>query len=276
MKQIDFTHAGGFPLTQDELDYLQHAYTECINAFALMGGDGTTPVIISGMATSIPTVGTIMVTDGWFFYNGEMIRFSGSSVIPTGSDLPVVVITPATTSLTYNDGSIYPAVLNKTATLMSMPSATDATHFPLASLVPFQLAFGVSGRESNWNSIFVNTLASDGGVTGHIYYKKNLLTNTLQIRASLNANNAQNFSASPLAQFSILGTLPSGYFPAVAAYFTTYYFAGNLFKDDLGVSWVKHLTSVVNPSGDVSINFLRPDVSISAYTVMFNTIIPLD
>ena len=276
MKAIDFTHAGGFPLTQNELDYLQQAYTECLTALTIMGGDGTTPVLISGMAQSGPAPGTTAATDGWFFYNGELIRFTGSSATPVGTDVVLVQITPAATNLTYNDGSSYPAVLNKTAALTGGPLMTDATHFPLSSLQPFQLAFGANARESSWSSIVVNTPGLSGGVTGTVYYKKNILTNTLQIRASLNVNNAQNLPASPASSNTLLGTLPTGYIPNSIAYFTTYYFAANLFKDDLGVSWVKHLTSAVNPAGQIYINFIKPEASVPAYTVMFNTIIPLD
>lgn len=276
MKKIDFTHAGGFPLTQENIDYLQQAYTECVNALAMMGSDGTTPILISGMVPSIPSPGSTSVTDGWFFYNGEMVRFTGSAVTPTGASVPIIVISPASTNLTYYDGSIYPAVLNTTATLTSGPPVTDATHVPLSALQPFQVIFGLKGRETGWNSIFVNTPVLNGGVNGYIYYKKNFLTNTLHIRASLNANNAQNFSGAPAALNSLMGTLPAGYIPNNIVYFTTYYFASNLFKDDLGVSWVKQLTSIVNTGGQILINFLKPDTSVLAYTVIFNTIIPLD
>ncbi len=276
MKSIDFSHAGGFPLTQDELDYLQQAYTECINAIATLGSDGSTPFIINGMVQSVPGAGLLAVTSGWFFYNGEMIKFTGATVTPIGTDVPIVQITPVASNLTYNDGSLYPAVLNKTATLVSGPSVTDATHFPMSAAVPFQLVFGLNGRESAWNSISVGTSTALGNVTGAIYYKKNWLNNTLHLRASLTANSAQNFNASPGALFSIMGNLPAGYIPTNSANFTAYYFSSNLFKDDLAVSWIKHLTSILTPSGQILINFIRPEVSIVAYTIVFNTIIPLD
>src|SRR4051812_3253277 len=125
MKAIDFTHAGGFPLTQDELDYLQQAYTECLNAFAVMGGAG--PTLINGMDVSVSGP-TTTVADGWFFYNGELIKFNPGSytAIPLG-DVVLVNITPTVGSLTYNDGSSYGAVFNKTATLLLGPPATTST-----------------------------------------------------------------------------------------------------------------------------------------------------
>jgi hypothetical protein len=274
MKAIDFTHPGGFPLTQDELDYLQQAYTECLNAFAVMGGNG--PTLINGMDVSISGP-TTTIADGWFFYNGELIKFNTGSytTIPFG-DVVLVNITPSATSLTYNDGSSFGAVLNKTATLLLGPSATTSTQFPFSDLQPFQLAFGLHGRESAWNSLTVSTAPADGGVTGTIYYKKNVLTNTLHIRGFLTANNAQNFSPSPGALYSLMGSLPAGYIPNNDTFFIGHYFVSSLIKDDLGVAWIKHFTCVLNTGGQIFVNWIRPDISISAYGVEFNTTIPLD
>jgi len=274
MKSIDFTHAGGFPLTQDELDYLQQAYTECINALGVMGGNG--PAIINGMGVSAAG-GTTTIAGGWFFYNGEMIQFNAGSytTIPPG-DVVLVNITPSVTNLTYNDGSSYGAILNSTATLLMGPSATTPTQFPFSIMQPFQVVFGLNGREGIWSSIVVNTPVPDGGVTGTIYYKKDLMANILQIRGLLNANNAQNFAASPSALFYNMGTLPVGYIPNNNAYFTAQYFISGLIKDDLGIAWIKQVNCAVNIGGQVSINWIRPDISIGGYGIVFNTTIPLD
>jgi len=274
MKAIDFTHAGGFPLTQDELDYLQQAYTECINALALMGGSG--PVLISGMGTNLMG-GTTIIANGWFFYNGAMVQFvSGSySIIPIG-DVVLVTITPSATSLTYNDGSSYGAILNATATITLGPSATTATQFPLSALQPFQLVFGQNGREAAWSSLAVSTPVLSGGVTGTIYYKKDLMANTLQIRGLLTAGNAQNFGASPSALFYDMGSLPTGYIPNNETYFTAQYFISSLIKDDLGIAWIKQINCAINSTGQFYINWIRPDISVGGYAIQFNTTIPLD
>jgi len=274
MKAIDFTHAGGFPLTQDELDYLQQAYTECINALSAMGGDG--PTLISGMAIT-SSGGTTTVDDGWFFYNGELIRFSSSSygAIPLG-DVVLVTIVPTTTNLIYNDGSSFGAVLDKSATLTTGPSAVTATQFPLGMLQPFQVVFGQNGREATWSSLPVSTPVPSGGVTGTIFYKKDLMANTLHIRGQLTANNAQNFNASPAALFYTMTTLPAGYIPANTAYFTAQYFVAGLIKDDLGVGWIKQVNCSVNILGQFTVNWIKPDISIGGYAVSFNSIISLD
>ena len=274
MKAIDFTHTGGFPLTQDELDYLQQAYTECINAIAVMGGAG--PTLITGMSQSF-SLGVTTVAGGWFFYNGEIIKFLPSTYSALGfGDVVLVNITPSATSLTYNDGSTYGAVLNKTAVVSVGPSVTSATQFPLSLLQPFQVAFGQNGRETTWNSTAVSTPAPSGGVTGTIFYKKDLMANTLQIRGFLTANNAQNFNGASTALYYLMQTLPSGYVPANNAYFTAFYFVSHSDIDFEGVSTIKQFNCVLNTGGQILINWLKPDVSILGYAIEFNTIIPLD
>ena len=274
MKAIDFTHAGGFPLTQDELDYLQQAYTECINALGMMGGNG--PALINGMGVTV-SGGTTTVADGCFFYNGDLIQFNTGSytTIPPG-DVVLVDITPTAANLTYNDGSSYGAVLNKTATLLLGPTATTATQFPFTLLQPFQVIFGQNGREAVWSSVAVSTPVPSGGVTGTVFYKKNLLTNTLQVRGLLTANNAQNFAASPGALLYNTLTLPLGYAPLNTTYFSAQYFIGSLIKDDLGVGWIKQINCVLNSGGQLFINWIKPDSLIGGYAIQFNTIVPLD
>ena len=274
MKAIDFTHTGGFPLTQDELDYLQQAYTECINAFGAMGGNG--PSLVTGMDQTF-SLGVTTVSDGWFFYNGEMIKFNASSYSALAlGDVVLVNISSAATSLTYNDGSSYGAILNKTATISVGPPVTSATQFPLSSLQPFQVVFGQGGRESAWSSLAVSTPAASGGVTGTIYYKKDLMANTLQIRGFLTAANAQNFNGASTALYYTMQTLPTGYIPSNNAYFSSFYFVSHSDVDFEGVSTIKQFNCVLNTGGQILINWLKPDASIAGYGLDFNTILPLD
>ena len=277
MKTIDFTHAGGFPLTQEGLDYLQTAYTECLNVFASMGASGSAPIIISGMEMTVPGAGEVAVTDGWFFYNGELVKFTGSTqFVGIGGTVALVVIAASASSLTYNDGSVYPAIKDKGATLTCALPVTDATHFPYSAMQQFQVAFGANGREVVWNTLAVSTDPTVGGVTGTVYYKKNLLTNTLQIRGVLTASNAQNFAASPYASYYSMCTLPAGYVPGNNTYFGTQYFLATQIKDDMGVAWIKEVNAGINSSGVISLNWIKPESGVSVYGVLFNVIVPLD
>src|SRR5579872_2371813 len=134
MNKIDFSHAGGFPLTQDELDFLQQAYISCIQALGAAGVSGSAPTILTGMAV---TGGGNTVSSGWFIYGGELVQFTGSTVVPGSGEVALVLITDNTTNLTYNDTSSFPAHHMKTATLTHAPAVTDATHFPVSALVPW-------------------------------------------------------------------------------------------------------------------------------------------
>jgi hypothetical protein len=205
-----------------------------------------------------------------------MIQFTGGTVSPLVGEVALVSITPIAGTLTYNDGSTPTVVFDKTAALAHGLSVTDATHFPVSALMPFGVGFGQNNRESAWQSILVSTDPAVGGVTGTIYYKKDFTANTLQIRGVLLANNAQNFAASPGSLFYIMGTLPGGYMPNNMANFTGYYYLSSLIKDDVGLAWIHQVNGNVNTAGQFGINWIKPDVAIAAYGIVFNTIIPLD
>ncbi|MES2701876.1 MAG: hypothetical protein V4649_04510 [Bacteroidota bacterium] len=278
MKSIDFSKPGGFPLTQDQLGYLQAAYKETVTALAKVGG-GIGPFIISGMAVDNPVTGTYNATEGWFFYNGEMIHAPAMSItgVSAGNDV-YVLLAESNDTLIYNSGSTHEVILDNHATLTALPTGTaeDATRFLLSSLKPFGVGFGIANRQAVWNTLVVNTDPSVGGVTGTVYYKKDYTANTLHIRGLLTANNAQNFAASPTALYSLMGTLPVNYMPASNVYFTSYYFVSSLIKDDLGVAWVKQVNCALNTSGQFYVNWLRPEIAFGGYGINFNTIIPLD
>lgn len=279
MKLIDFTQPGGFPLTQDQLNYLQQGYQECLNALALSGADGLVPFRISGMEISNPTTGEYIVAGGWLFYNGQLVRFVPGSVTgASGAAEAYVVITTATSPLVFNDGSTPNVISDVEATLQVLPvgTATDSTHFTLSSLKPFGFGFGKANREANWNTLSVSTAAIDGGVSGTVYYKKDFTANTLQIRGFLSAANAQNFAASPGTLFYLNGTLPVGYQPAHTGYFVAQYYVSGAILDDASVTWIKQVNCVLNSSGQILINWLKPLSPISGYGINFNTIVSLE
>ncbi len=279
MKQIDFTKPGGFPLTQNQLGYMQTAYQEVLTALAAIGGNSSTPFIVSGMEISNPTAGTYSATSGWLMYNNELIKFNASSVTgASGPSAPYVVITPSATSLTFNDGSTPNVIMDVSCSLQVLPTGTlgDAVRFPLAVLRKFGTGLGATNRDVVWSVLTVSTPAADGGVTGTVFYKKDYTANTLHIRGTLTANNAQNFAASPGSLFYLMGTLPTTHAPANTVYFTANYFIASSIQDSLGVGWVRNINCGLNGTGQFFSNWIKPEVGVPAYGVNFNTIIPLD
>ena len=134
MRKIDFSQIGGYPLAQDDLGYLQGAYTECLKAMASICNSGGAPVIITGMAVS---GGGNTVSDGWLYYNGELVKFAGGTVAPAGGEVAMVNIVTNTTSLAFTNGLSHDVLIEITAVLISSAPVTDATHFPVSALVPW-------------------------------------------------------------------------------------------------------------------------------------------
>ena len=69
MNRIDFSHAGGFPLDTDTLQFLQKSYSDPIKALTKLGGDH---YIISGVIDD-----GIQTSDGWVVIDGEIMPFKG-------------------------------------------------------------------------------------------------------------------------------------------------------------------------------------------------------
>lgn len=278
MKSIDFSQPGGFPLTQDNLDYLQQSYSEAVTALAGVASNSSLPVLINGIQIVNPSTGFYDATAGWFFYNGELIRFNASTTSgASGLMAPYIVITQLATPLVFNDGSTPTVIFDKVATLQALPSSTsiDANRFPITALLPYGAGLGANNKEQSWNVLNVSTPAIDGGVTGSVFYKKDFIANTLHIRGSLLSANAQNFAAAPSSGFYLMGVLPAAYSPAHDTFFTSQYFSSMFVKDNLGISWIRLINSGINSGGQFYINWLKPEIAITGYGINFNTIIPL-
>lgn len=70
-KRIDFSHLGGFPLTQEILDFLQQSYTGSFEAIAKLAGNFS-------ILTGCEEVG-LNITNGWIVYNNEIIPLVGGT-----------------------------------------------------------------------------------------------------------------------------------------------------------------------------------------------------
>lgn len=117
-KRIDYTQLGGFPLTQDVLDFMQSSYREALKGIAVLCGNKT---ILSGVEVTGPTV-----SNGWISYNGELIPFVGGT-LATG-----VVIEETSQTLLFEDGVNRPVLYTKVAYCGSPQT------FPFADLVRLQ------------------------------------------------------------------------------------------------------------------------------------------
>ncbi len=222
MKAIDFSHDGGYPLTQDDLDYLQQAYTECISSMTAVV-DSTTAIILAGMGSTFG-LGVTTIAAGYFLYNGKIVRFTGGTygALSVGT-VVLVVITPNATDLTYDDSSIYPAILESTAGLTTGAAVTDATHFPLNNMISYATAFALASNSSVWpapirasagSGIYAGTFDDDS--SSPITYRKAVGSNMVEL-AGVTNNSA---GASSIGGSTLMMTLPVGYRPAHDRHFS--------------------------------------------------------
>jgi hypothetical protein len=106
MNRIDFTKAGGFPLTQDTLAFMQSDYVRALNGlaatWAVSQGDAQY-LILSGCVFSSGTY-----SPGICAVNGEILYFVGGNA--SFMDVRIVEITQ---EATFEDGNVYPVYITR-------------------------------------------------------------------------------------------------------------------------------------------------------------------
>ncbi len=278
MKTIDFTQPGGFPLTQDQLGYLQSGYKEALEALAGVVDGANVPVLLGGMASSTGGSAYTSIAPGWFYYNGELIEFTGGGYAPfmMGS-VALVVITDNATPLNFYDGSVPNVIHNKTATVTVGTSVTDSTHFPLDALIPYTTALGLVGRESSFHNITISIAAASGGLSGFVDYKKNFITNAVHARSSFSINNANNLPVSSTVSYTVLGTLPVGYRPPYRTAFVGW-LSGTSTRliDSSSISYIESFLVFIDNTGRIYADLKRPTSISYAINCEFNILILLD
>ena len=284
MKKIDFTQPGGFPLTQDRLNDMQNAYLDMLAAIAGVGNPGAAPMIMSGMVATVAGP-NVTITDGWFYYQGVVVRFTGSTHTLSGSLVPVITVATTSSSLVYYNATSPMVIAEKTATWAPGASGiSTATVFPFATMVPF-------GRENAWSSVNIATMAAVGGASGTLYYRKNYLSNTLELRGQIVVSNPNNLNFGGAPETSqVLATLPAGYIPNNVAYFRLPLLSGIVAQVDPGYtgvtptqpwSYISDVNGSLDTSGNFNVTLVKWDTSVGGgpvvpYTVYWNTVVPLD
>lgn len=262
MKNFDFSFTGGFPFDQDVLDYMQASYKELFDSIAKLGWQdapaANTPIFITGCQFN--STGTT-ISDGWFWYNGEVIPLTGGSFTIANIANLKVTITTTTTSFTYNDTSTHPSKIIKSATITDTGSAYNiynASNFPFTGLIP------IGRGESNATHIAVSAVS--GKITGDLYWSVDRITRTVKIRGSLSVANGfysgsyviGNMSAQPAFLTPFMGIWDN---------------ASSITKDSGGIDWLMSVNFFIKTNGDIVINVIEP-VSTILYTI--NTKVPLD
>ena len=90
-QRIDFTKLGGFPLTQDTMEFIQNSFNDVFEAVSYIAG---ARVIISGVVEAPPNV----FSAGWICIDGEILPFDG------GTALTNLSIVETSQPYTFRDG----------------------------------------------------------------------------------------------------------------------------------------------------------------------------
>ncbi len=277
MKSIDFTQPGGFPLTQDQLGYMQTAWQEVVNALLSVGVCNGAPTILTGMqigTTSLggPGGGYVIgtVSAGWFIYEGVAVRFPAQTfpLVSSPGEALYIVINSTAAPLIYNSGT-HNAILDATGALQTLPTSTpvDSTHFLFYSLAPF-------GKEAAFTTDAIYVTGPGSAVTsGSFSYRKNSLTNTLEGVINFSVTNPSSLSAVPYFTFVTVATLPSGYRPLHGGVYFTGSTTG-LVSYGSGSGYFNTLSGFVNTDGTV--NLVLMNSPSSSYSGNINFIISLD
>lgn len=150
MKSFDFTQLGGFPLTQDNLNWMQLSYSEGLSAIANIFGNRN--VILAGMNYTGTLEEGTPISSGWACINGQIVEFQATTYPGT----PGLKIQELTTTLVFDNGSSFPV---KKKTILTWDSGLPAFLFTEllrlnAGWQPLSLTAGYSGTmEYNYNPV---------------------------------------------------------------------------------------------------------------------------
>lgn len=273
MNKLDLTKTGGFPFTQDMLDWLQQNSLAVMNMLGAkllpdsLANTANTPVALVGINPN----GGYVYKAGWLWYNNEILHFPtdiDTSGLPTltGGLVYGFAIQEVDTPVAYFDGSSHNTKISRTVTIASGANALTASFIPLTTTIYY---FDNGLKEPAETHI---AMAGATGLSGDIYYRKNFLTNTLQLR--IDATITTSVLDPPTYQF--VATLPVGYRPTVATIPITllvHYQTVNYILDATGEDHILHINGEVNSSGIINIAGIRGAAN---YSVSFYGIIPLD
>lgn len=286
MKNLNLTDNGGYPMAQDDFNWLQTAYTEAIEAIVQAAGNG--PYALYGaVVTRVLSAGTVYnysISAGWIVYGGVPYRVPamGPVAIDESVDIAQLVITTTSLPLTFNNTVVNDVINDATVGIgaAAIGTADSGTAFGWSELVTYYQALCKIGRDAAATHIVVATAGGAGTCTGDIYYRRNYINNTVSVSGLGKITTPTDCPAVPIVLRVNVGALP--YAPSNACTYAVYCAAkniggvyNNLMKDGAG-GYRNNLNGGINSGGNIYIDFVACDVTITDYLWSFNVIIPLD
>jgi len=274
MNILDLTKTGGFPFTQDMLDWMQQnsiAVMKALGAKCLPPGlanTANTPIVLAGLEFNSTTS---TYAPGWLLYNGEILMLPVATAIP-GPILPIgqsygFAIVESDSPVTYADGSTHNSKISRTITIDKNTDSITAMFIPFASATIYR--FDNSLKEPNETHLLISGLT---GITGDIYYRKNFLNNTVQIRGTINVV-AATIAATPTSQ--TITTLAATYSPASQDihWHANAWYDLSMLEDATSLDYINNVSLKLETGGSLKVLARK---GAADYSATFYTIIPLD
>lgn len=274
-KKLELSFPGGFPFTQDMLDWVQQHVDEVLRGYGQMGKNGDdAPVILFGLEQT----GTA-ITAGAIYHNGEILFVAAADpgMAPGPGYQWGFVVVNTLREVNYKNGSTQDSQIVRTAAWQGVPTSPEPTdeneYLYLNDMVLWGEAMGARHR-TDWEELEVTVATGD--ITGSLFYKKDKLTNTLLLRGQLESTAPSEFAALPSITLYTMETLPEGYRPQQRTPIVVHNYQSVKALDHTGVQYITHLPAVVGADGVIAIGWIKPDAAYTAYAVELNVSVPLD
>ena len=274
MDKIDFSKLDGFPLDQDVMSFLQNAKLRGdVSLFADCPAD--TIVILSGLQVTNTTGTVFQLSAGYFYLNGQVYFTSGNSQNIAGAGLNELGMTVQFNleGLVFEDDTVKNVVI-KDAPFLDLKADGTANFYPVRNWKAWHDYSFSRSKTAEFSQSVSGGL--NGGLTGTVYFRKNTVANTLHIRGTITAADAQALYAP--ATYAALMTLPEGYRPAYDVPFAAFYRYHTTARKKThdAVDYLMQVNAALRADGILQAGFIRPEAGVTSYSVSFNTIIPLD
>lgn len=274
-KEFDFAQPGGFPLTQDRLKFMQEATGEALRALIATAGDHEGPYILSGMKITEPSPGEVSVSDGWFIYQGKIVKFTGAILTP-GSDTIWVQITNLAADLIFYATGAQPVQLSSLATIVVDSAGSlvvDDTHFLLADAREWAVTMA-NNYQDDWVIIEDDLGATLTNVS--LKYRRNRFANTVHIRGTLYIGDPHGYGGDEALSLGIMQYLPEGMGFLEMINIPNYvHSGGGPIKNFEEIDYITSIPLFINSGGSISASILRPDISMGEYRVFINHVFSL-
>lgn len=264
MDRFQFGQTGGFPLTQERLDYMQNSHITALNAISGMAGD-TTPCAVVGvkLLTGDWVLGGT-VSDGWIWHPIQgLMPFVGGAFTPSTLG---VIYTQSATGLTFGNNSTQNVQIKVYATI-APGAGSDLKNL---SETRWHSRFGKVARSTPVT--ISGTVGQGGGMTISLTYTKDNIAGVVYCSGTVSYTNAQAISLNP-EFYPISSVLPAGFRPMdvlIRPCFIRQHYNGPNTLPQTSSGYLTSIQLQLATDGSVAASGVRPLTPVTGYTAYFS------